>query len=186
MSVAEDVVEGDRSLTRLLVLAFDQLFSHFALQAGRQADQSLRMLGEKLLADARLVVEAVQRCLGDDLHQVAVAFVALGEHNQVVVAVAFGRGAMVVLLADVELAPEDWLDAGFLCRVDELDGSEDIAVVGHGDRGHAEFLYPVDELLGFAGSVEHGVIGMQMEVNEFGHCGVALFYSMRRSGPCSR
>ena len=127
------------------------------------------MLGKKFLADARLVVEAVQRRFGDDLHQVAIALVVLRQHDEVVVAVALRRGAMVVLFADVELAPEDRLDTRIFGGVDEVDCAEDVAVVGHGDRGHAEFLDAFDQALDLAGAVEHGVIGMQMKMNEFRH-----------------
>ena len=185
IALAEDVVEGDGCLPRLLVLAFDQFLGDFALQARRQADQPLRVFGEKLLADARLVVEAVQRRLGDDLHQVAIAFVVLGQHDQVVVAVALGRGAMVFLLADVELAADDRLDPDFFGGVDELDGAEDVAVVGHGHGGHAEFLDALDEVLGLARSVEHGVVGMQVQMNEFRH-GVDTSILLGEGNACSR
>ena len=124
------------------------------------------MLGEKFLADARLVVEAVQRGLRGDLHQVAVAFFVLSQHQQVVVGVALGRGAMVVLLADVELAADDRLHAGVFGRIDELDCAKDVAVIGHGHGGHAEFLDALDEFLDIAGAVEHGVIGMQVQMDE--------------------
>ncbi len=46
---SEDVVERNRRLARGIVPAFRQAFGHFALQAGGQADQSLRMLRKKLL-----------------------------------------------------------------------------------------------------------------------------------------
>ena len=59
------------------------------------------MLGKKLLAHAGLVIKAVQRGLGRDLHEVAVAFFVFREHQQVVVGVAFGSRAVVILLADI-------------------------------------------------------------------------------------
>ncbi len=185
VAVAEDVVEGDGCLPRLLVLAFDQVFGDFSLEARRHADQPFGMLGEEFLADARLVIEAMQRRLGDDLHQVAISLIALGQHDQVVVTVALRRGAMIVLLADVEFAADDRLDPGLFGRVDKLDGSEDVAVVGHGHGGHAEFLDALDQVLGRACSVEHGVIGMQMQVNEFRH-GVDTSILLGGGDACSR
>ncbi len=185
IALAEDVVEGDGRLARLLVLAFDQFLGDFALQAGRQPNQSLRVFREEFLADPRLVIEAVQRRLGDDFHQIAVAFVVLRQDDQVVVAVALGRGAMVFFLADVELAADDRLDPNFLGGVDELDRSEDVAMVGHGHGGHAQLLDALDELLGFACSVEHGVVGVQVQMNEFSHDeelglgGALLFYARK-------
>ena len=186
IALAEDVVEGDGGFAGRVVLPFRQPLGDFALQTCRQTDQPLRVLGQKFLADARLVVEAVQRSLGDDLHQVAITLVVLGQHDQMVVAVAFGRGAMVFLLADVELAAQDRLHARFFGGIDELDRAEDVAVVGHGDRGHVEFFDALDQAFDVASAIEHGVVGMQMKMNELGlghqELGPQLcsFYFMRR------
>ncbi len=51
----------------------------------------------------------------------------------------FGRGAMVVVLADVEFAAEDGLDVLLLHGVEEVDRAVDVAVVGHGGGGLADF-----------------------------------------------
>ena len=87
---AEDVGVRAGSRARGVVVAFDQALGDFALQASGEADQSAGVLGEKLLADPRLVVKAVQRGFGRDLDQIAVAFFVLGQHQQMVVGVAFG------------------------------------------------------------------------------------------------
>ena len=125
--------------------------------------------GQVALADARLAVEAVQRCFRSDADQVAIAFFVFGQHEQVVVVVALRGGAMVLVLAHVELAAEDGLDALLLGGVEEVDGAVDVAVVGHGHGFLAEFGDAVDEFLDVAGAVEQGVFGVQMEVGEFGH-----------------
>ena len=129
------------------------------------------MLGQKFLADARLVIEAVQRGFRGDLDQVAIAFLVFGQHQQVVVGVAFGRRArcVVVFLADVKLAADDRLDAGLVRRIHEMHRAEDVAVVGHGHGGHAQLLHPLDKLLDVAGAVEQGVVGMEVQVDELGH-----------------
>ena len=109
----ENVAVGGRRVPRRVVLLFHQALGHFAFEAARKSDQPFRVLGEKLLADARLVVEAVQRGLRGDLRQVAVAFFVFGEDQQMVVGVAVGRCAfdvVIVLLADVKLAADDGLD----------------------------------------------------------------------------
>ena len=74
---------------------------------------------------------------------------------------------MVVLLADVELATQDRLDARFFGGVDERHRAEDVAVIGHGDRRHLQFFDAFDQALDLAGAVEHGVIGVQMQMDEF-------------------
>ena len=53
--------------------------------------------------------------------------------------------------------------------VDEMHRAKNVAVVGHGHGGHAEFFHALAELLDVASAVEHGVVGMQMQVNELGH-----------------
>ena len=76
---------------------------------------------------------------------------------------------MVLVLADVELAAQDGLDALGFGRVEEVHRAVDVAVVGHGDGFLAERGDAVDELVNVAGAVEEGVFSVQMEVGEFGH-----------------
>ena len=155
-----------------VVVLFHQALGDFAFQAARESDQSLGVFGQKLLAHSRLVVETAQRGFRRDLGQVAVAFFVFRQHQQVVVGVAVGRRALdvvVVLLADVKLAADDRLDSGLVRRIHEVDRAEDVAVVGHGDRGHAQLFHALDKLFHVAGAVEHGVVGMEMQVNELGH-----------------
>ena len=47
-----------------------------------------------------------------------------------------------------------------------MHGSKDVPVVGHSDRGHAEFLHSPGKFLDVASAVEHGIVGMQMQVDE--------------------
>ena len=97
-----------------IVVPFHQTFGDFAFQASGKADQAAGMLRQKFFAHAGLVIEAVQRGFRGDLHQVAVAFFVFGEHQKMVVGVAFGRRALdvvIVLLADVEFTAHDRLDA---------------------------------------------------------------------------
>ena len=61
----------------------------------------------------------MQRRFRNDLYQVAVALVVFRQHDQMVVAVAFGRGSMIFLLADVQLATQDGLYACFFSGVGE-------------------------------------------------------------------
>jgi hypothetical protein len=110
---AEKIAIKSGRRPRRVVVPFRQPLGHFALQASRKPDQPLRMFRQKFLAHPRLVVEAVQRSLRRDLHQIAIAFFVFGQHQQVVISVAVGRSArddVIVLLADVELASDDRLD----------------------------------------------------------------------------
>src|SRR6478672_9085971 len=111
---AEDLAESPRSLAGRFVPAFHQLFGDFTFEASGEGDQALRVFREKLLADARLVIEAMHTGFGSYFGEVAIALVGLGENAKMVVGVPFRRPAMVVFFADVKLAADDGLDAGLL------------------------------------------------------------------------
>ena len=89
-----------------------------------------------------------------------------------VVGIAVGRRALdvvVILLADVKLAPDNRLDARFVRGIHKMHCAKNIAVIGHGDRRHAQLLDAFNQFFDVAGAVEQGVIGMQMQVYEFRH-----------------
>ncbi len=166
---AENIGERSGGRARSIVVILHQAFGNFALEASGEADQSAGMLGEKLLADPRLVIKAMQRSLRRDLDQIAVAFFVFGEHQQMVVGVAFGRRAMVVFLADIEFAADDRLHARMLGCVDKMDCAKNIAMVGHGHGGHAQLLHALAKLFDITGAVQQGVVRVQVQVDELGH-----------------
>src|ERR1019366_9350311 len=98
-----------------IIFFFRQKFRDFAFKATGEADESFGMLRQKPLAHPWLVVETMQRRFRSNLGQIAVAFLVFRQHQEMIVSVALGRGAldvMVFFLADVELAADDRLDAG--------------------------------------------------------------------------
>src|SRR5262249_42689663 len=120
----------------------------------------------------RLVIEAMQRSLRGDLGKILVALFVLGQHQEVVVRVALGwsaLGAMVILFADVKFAADDWLDSGLVRRIDEVHCADEVPVVSRGHGGHAQFFDAIDELFYITSSVEHGIVGMEMEMDELRH-----------------
>ena len=54
----------------------------------------------------------------------------------------------------------------FLGGVEEVYGTVNVAVVGHGDGFLADLVDMGYELVDVAGSIEEGVIGMEMEMGE--------------------
>jgi hypothetical protein len=50
-----------------------------------------------------------------------------------------------------------------------MNSAKNIAVVGHGNSGHAQLFGALAEFVHVAGAVEHRIIGMKMKVNELGH-----------------
>src|ERR1019366_5746126 len=133
ISFAKNVAKRNRGFASCVVLPFREVLGDFALKTRRQTNQPPGVLGQEFLADPGSVVEAVQRCFGDNLDQIAIAFVILSQHDEVVVAVAFLVGAMVLFLADVKLAAQNRLHARLFGVVEEFHSAEDVAMVGHGD-----------------------------------------------------
>ncbi len=124
----------------------------------------------------------MQRSFRRNLHQIAIAFFVFRQHQQMVVSIAVGRSAfdvVIVLLADVELAADDRLDPGLLGRIHEMHGAKDIAVIGHGNRGHAQFFGALAEFVHIAGAVEHRIVSVEMKMDELGHGGSELFPRIR-------
>ena len=130
------------------------------------------MLREKLLADPRLVIKAMQRSFGCDLDQVAIAFFVFGEDEEVVVSVSFGRRALDVvvgLLANVKLTAHNRLNSCVFGGVDKVDRAEDISVIRHGNGRHAKLFRPLAEFFHVARAIKHGIVGMEVQVDELGH-----------------
>ena len=116
----------------------------------------------------------MQRSFGSNLHQVAIAFFIFRQHQQMVVGVAVGWSAfdvVIVLLADIELAADDGLDPDFMGGIDKMHGAKDIAVIGHSNRGHAQLFGALAEFVHVAGAVEHGIVSVQMKMDELRHGG---------------
>ena len=82
-----------------LVLPFaEQCFAQLPAEAAGEADEALGVFGEVGLADAGLAVEAVEGGFRRDADEVAVALFVGGENEEMVVVVAFARGAVVLFL----------------------------------------------------------------------------------------
>src|SRR5438128_12475492 len=77
--------------------------------------------------------------------------------------------AVIVFLADVELAANDWLDSRGFGGIHKMHRAKNIAVVGHGHGRHAQLLHVLAKLLDVTSAVEHRVVSMKMKVNELRH-----------------
>ena len=170
--LAEDVAVGVGDAAGVVVLIVEDGFVEVAAEAGGEADEAFGVCGEQVLIDAGLVIEAFEVGGGDEVDEVAVAFLVFAEEDEVVVAVGVGAG--LVVAGDVDFAADDGVDAGVFGGVVEGDGAEEVAVVGHADGGHFLFGADLHELVDFAGAVEEGVVGVVVKVNEgcFGHVSI--------------
>jgi hypothetical protein len=68
----------------------------------------------------------------------------------------------------VQLGAEDGLDAGLLRSQVEIDATEEVAVVGEGDGRKLEVLRLLHQLLELGGAVEEAVLGVDVQMDEFG------------------
>jgi hypothetical protein len=84
----------------------------------------------------------------------------------VVVLVVVEWSAVIVVLADVEFATEDGLEALLLHGVEEVYGAKDVAVVSHGSGGLTDFAEVAGEFIYVAGAIEEGVIGVEVKVGK--------------------
>ena len=165
MLLAEDVRVGVGGAAGFVVAVGQQNFRDVAAQAGGHADQAFGVLREQVLVDAGLVVEAFEVACGDQIDEVAIAFLGLAEQDQVIVAVGVAAG-FVALLRNVDFAADDRVHAFAFGGVVELDGAEQVAMVGHGDGGHLLLDDGVHELADLAGSIEQRVIGVAVQMDE--------------------
>ena len=176
----EDVAKLRSGGKRLRVLPEPQPGLHFAARAAGSGDEAFRILRQQLPVHAGLAEISLQRRQRRQPKQVVHALGRLGEQCHVrigagagYVVIPLGRGApqhgllvAPVLGRDVGLDPDDRLDPGCLRLRPEVKGAVDVAVVGDGDRRHA---HPgaLGEQVGEPGRpVQHGVLGMDVQVHE--------------------
>ena len=176
---AEDLDEAGQRGAGVVVTVMQQVLRDERGEAAGEADQAVGVLREGLKVGARLVIEALEVGVGDELQEVLVAGEVLGDEAEVEDGLAVVIGAAVFLEAggfdEVELAADDGLDALGLGGVVELDRAVEIAVVGKGEGGHAEFHGPVHEPVDAAGAIEEAVVAVDVEMDE-------IFISGRHGG----
>ena len=140
--------------------------THLALQTARQADQALAVLGEEILVDPRLIVEALEISRGDKAAEVPVSGLVLDEQDQVEMVVVAVAGLFLEAGAggDIDLAAQDGLDALGLGLLEELDRAENVAVVGQGHGRHVELDRGRDEVADLERAVQDTVFRMVMKM----------------------
>ena len=176
---AEDVLEVAGRLAGGVVVAVAQVDLDLARGAAGRADDAAAVLGEQLAVHARVLEEPVAPGAGGEPEQVVHALGRLREQRHVGVGAAgrdvVGAAAVEVdallleagdVRGEVGLDADDRLDPGVLRLAVELVGAEHVAVVGHRDRGHAQLGGPRGERSQPGGTVEHGVLGVHVEVDE--------------------
>ena len=156
-------------------------FGDRAAQTGAESDQSFGMLAEELVIDTRLVVEAFEKTGGDELDEIVITLEIFAKENEMIaaagaglkiIAIFGGDGArffaaiVAAALSDIDFAADDGLNVALAGFIEEIGGGEEVAVIGDGYRRHFLARRFVEELGGFARSIEKTVIRMDVQVNE--------------------
>ncbi len=106
----------------------------------------------------------MQSGLAGQPHQVPIAHLILGQHQEVVISIR--HLAMVGSLREIKLAPQNGLDPLLLHGVEEVHRTVDIAVVGDGSGGLPHLADVRGQLVNVAGSIEERIVGMKMEMGK--------------------
>ena len=170
---AEDLDELTAGLAGGLVIAAEEGLGDDALEAAGEADQAVGVLGELLEVGARLIVQAADVRVGDELGEVLVAFEIPGEHAhvEILVLATIGLVGEGVVPDEVELAAEERLElhvalGALLGFVPEIEEAEEVAVVGDRHRAHVHVARALHQAVDAAAAVEHAVVRMHVEVHE--------------------
>ena len=140
--------------------ASEQGTGDFPGKAGGKRHNALGILAQQPLIHSGTHVKSVQRPVRHELRQVMVPRSVLRQQHKVV-ALTYPLGSPIfVIVANVDFAADNRLDAYFFgCKV-EVQGGIEIAVVGNGHGGHAEILGLHAQLIQTDGAVQQAVLGM--------------------------
>jgi hypothetical protein len=162
-----DLLQPRCPLPRLARFLLQERVAHLAPEAGTGGDEPLAILVEQLVVYPWLVVEALGVSPADELHQVLVAHLVLGQQDHVVVAFTVHLGAHApVTGGDVDLAADDGLYAFGHARLVKLDGAVKNPVVCDGDCWHPEVCSRFGNVFGSRHAVKQGALSVDVEMRE--------------------
>ena len=177
---AKDVLETRRRLERRLLIAPKQMLQHVATEAAGGGNDAFAVLLEQVPVQPGLVVVALHEGPAGELDQVAVARVTLGQQRQVVVELlaATGISAGVVhpaaaaralqpgIVGHVRLGAQNGLDSLCFAGLVERQNPVHVAVIGNAERRLAICRCRGHHLIYPGGTIEHGVLGVHVQVGE--------------------
>ena len=168
--LAHDVLIKQSAFGGLVLLALQDKLRDLPRQARGRGDEAPGVAGQEVVVDARLIVKPVGVGDGDDLHQVVIPLLRLGEEEQVVVLAFLFSGAVAVRV-NVGLAPQDGLHALGAAVLVELHNAVHDPVIGHGHRLVARLLlaparHLFGQVLGADGAVQQAVLRVDVQMNK--------------------
>ena len=167
-ALAEQSRHPRRALAGGIVVLAVQERRDLALEARGERDQPLGVRGQRLVVDARLVVEALEVPDRAQLDQVPPAGLVLGQQHEVEVVAAPPAALVAAPRSQVRLHPEDRLDARLARGLVEFDRAEEVPVIGQGQGAHAHLRRRPHERVEAVRAVEERVLRVRMEMHE-GH-----------------
>ena len=160
---AERLLEPVHRGARLVQLVLLNQLGDFAGQTARQGDQTVFVLRQDFLVDARLVVMALEVGRGDEFDEILIAGLVLGQQHQMVINIlSAAAGFFVEATAggDIDLAADDRFDALVAGGLIEIDRAVEDAVIGDGQGGKLQFVRLVDQAIETAGAIEQRILGV--------------------------
>ena len=144
----------------------DNISLHLTRQAGGQGDNPLVIAVQHLHIHPGLVVIALGKALADNLYQVVIARIILGQKNQMIIPVLPAVQFLVKpgVWSHIDLAAQNGLDSRLLRRQVKVDGAVHDAVIRDGGTVHAQLLHPRHIFLYFIGSVQKRILRMNMKM----------------------
>jgi len=174
----EIVAEPRDQLLGLREIARQNRLVELGLQAAGEDDETLGMLREQFLVDARVVVVTLLERDRAELHQVLVALEVLREHGQMAVFLLGMPAIKSGPFRNIHLAAEDGLEPHRLRRRVELDRAVHIAVIRHREPFRARRRQILDRLRRPAFGIRQAdhpiherILGMVVQVYELGFIG---------------
>ena len=161
VAVPEYLLVYGRDSRLFLYVLFENGLGEFAAHAPGEDYESLAVLGQHFVVDARAAVESLEVSSRDEPGEVAVPLLVHAEHGQVVV---FSVGRLVELErgGHVELAPDYGLYAAGLRLFEKLVRSEEVSVVRDGYGGHRVLIRPFHQLVELYRTVKKRVLRVQV------------------------
>ncbi len=165
----ERLLEPIHRIPRLRQLVLHDRLRNLAGETTGQRDQSLFALRENFFVNARLVVIALQMRGRGEFNEILVANFVLRQQDEMVVNVLAASGRFLFQSRprrDVNLAPDDRLDA-FLARfLPKIHDPMHRPVIGDGERGQFQVARLLDEFVQPARAIEQRILGVQMQMDE--------------------
>ncbi len=146
----------------------EHLLRYHASHAAGQRNEPVALFGHGFPGHARCrIAGSLDLPQRHEANEIAIPLFVPRQQDQVI----DGRSAPFAPFLrprKIELASQDRRDPPLFARLVQLQGSEHVAVIGHGHRPHPELLGPPGDLPDAQGAVQKRILGMDVQVDELG------------------